>query len=273
MPEALAEADRLQRLGGPGTPLGGLDAERDEGGLHVLLGGERGDEVEALEDEADGLAAHGRQPALGERGQVGAVEQDAARGGAVEAAEHLEEGGLAAARGALDDETVPLGEGEVDPGERVDSLLSAPVLLGDADEFVHGGTPVVRGWVRAVGYSTRRSASAGRSREARQAPKAPATSPPPRARRTARPTVVTLTGAVRAMSTVLPTAVPGSAGAAAEDHASAASAAEPAAARAEFGGEGRARGGDGVRSGEADRDAERAPDDAVDECLADDLAA
>jgi hypothetical protein len=69
------------------------------------------------------------------------VEFDAARGGPVETAEHLEKGGFPATRGALDDEPVAVRDGQVDPGERVDRLLAPGIALGDASEFVHGATP------------------------------------------------------------------------------------------------------------------------------------
>src|SRR5205823_2685575 len=104
------------------------------------LGGEGRDEVEGLEDEADVLAADLCELGLGEPGQVGAVEDDFTCGGPVEAAEHLEEGGLAAAGGALDDEAVPVGDGEVDAVEGVDGVLASGVALGDVSQFVHEGS-------------------------------------------------------------------------------------------------------------------------------------
>ena len=57
-------------------------------------------------------------------GEVDAVELDAARGGPVETAEHLEQRGLAAAGGALDDELVAVLDGEVDAGSA--STVSLP---------------------------------------------------------------------------------------------------------------------------------------------------
>jgi hypothetical protein len=109
--EPLPEPDGGQGLGRPLPPLLHLHTEGYEGGLDVLLGGEGGDEVEGLEDEADVLAADLGELGLRQLGQVGAVEHDFALCGLVQSAEHLEQGGLAAARGALDDETVPVGDG------------------------------------------------------------------------------------------------------------------------------------------------------------------
>ena len=59
-------------------PVGRCHPERDQGRLDVLLGGQGGDEVEGLEDEADRGGAHLGQPALPQPGQILAAEQDRA---------------------------------------------------------------------------------------------------------------------------------------------------------------------------------------------------
>jgi hypothetical protein len=130
MPEALAETDGLQCLGGSFTAFLGLHAEWDESGLDVFLGRQGRNEIEALEDETDVLAADFCEATLGQLGEICSVEVDAAVCGAVESAEHLEEGGLAAACGALDDEAVAVGDGEVDAGEGVHGFLASGVGLG-----------------------------------------------------------------------------------------------------------------------------------------------
>jgi hypothetical protein len=61
---ALAEADGLQRLGRSFAAFLRLDAEGDQGRLDVLVGGQGRDEVEALEDEADALAAYAGEPRI-----------------------------------------------------------------------------------------------------------------------------------------------------------------------------------------------------------------
>src|SRR5689334_17658332 len=70
----------------------------------------------------------------------------------------------------------------------------SPAPLGGSAPASHKGTPR---------YSTRLNASAGLSLDARQPPNAPAIRPPATARATAIATVVALTGAVRATSSVL----------------------------------------------------------------------
>ena len=135
--QTVAEGDRGQRLGGPLAPLLGLHTERYERRLDVLLRGQRRDEVERLEDDADLLGAQPGQLGLADGGEVHAVQLDAAGGGAVETADHLQQGGLAAARGALDDELVAVLDGEVDATQRLHRLLAPRVALGDASELVH----------------------------------------------------------------------------------------------------------------------------------------
>ena len=70
--------------------------------LDVAHCAESGQQVEALEDEADFGAAHLSALAVGELGEVDAVDQNRATGGVGETAEDVEEGGLAGARGTDD---------------------------------------------------------------------------------------------------------------------------------------------------------------------------
>src|SRR5258708_18378307 len=73
------------------------DVVRD---LDVAHGGEGGQKVEALEDEADLGAAHPGAFAIGEFGEVYAVDEDGAAGGVGGAPGGGEEGRLAGAEGA-----------------------------------------------------------------------------------------------------------------------------------------------------------------------------
>ena len=82
--------------------LGGLDLHVDEGQLHVLEHVQLIDEVEALEYEADVAFAVLGALFLFQRAYFLAEELVLARGGVVEEAEDVEEGGLAAAGGAHD---------------------------------------------------------------------------------------------------------------------------------------------------------------------------
>jgi len=78
-------------------PLGRQQLERHQ---HVLESGEGGQELKALEDEADALGAQGGAAILVERIQRHTVEAHAAFAGSVEAGEQAQQRRLAAARGA-----------------------------------------------------------------------------------------------------------------------------------------------------------------------------
>src|SRR6185437_10497842 len=82
------------------------------GDLDVGAGGEGGEQVEFLEDEADAGAAHARAFSVTEGGEVGSANEDAAGGGAGESAEEVEEGGFAAAGGSDDGDELARFDGE-----------------------------------------------------------------------------------------------------------------------------------------------------------------
>ena len=73
----------------------------------VLLGGERRDQVERLEHEADLGAAELGELTVLERGQPGVADEDGAAGEAVEAGEAVQQGALARARRAHDRGELP----------------------------------------------------------------------------------------------------------------------------------------------------------------------
>src|SRR5262249_54386103 len=96
----------------------GTAAQR-EGPRHVLEGGERGDEMEGLEDVADGVAPESREVVLVEAGEIHIVDDDAARRRPVEARDETEQGRLAAARGARDGCELARGNLETHVGEDI----------------------------------------------------------------------------------------------------------------------------------------------------------
>lgn len=61
-PPDRSDGARVRRSPGPLASSGPLDAERDEGGPDLLPRGERGDEVERREDDADPLDARPGRP-------------------------------------------------------------------------------------------------------------------------------------------------------------------------------------------------------------------
>src|SRR5699024_4965322 len=96
----------------------------------VLGRGERGDEVEVLEDVTD-LAATQRGTLLGpEAAHRGAPDLDDARVGGVEPASDVEERRLAGARRTHDGDELARTDVEVDAVERVDGILARPVGAG-----------------------------------------------------------------------------------------------------------------------------------------------
>ncbi len=95
-----------------GKPPGDIDAEFD-----VLAGSEPGEEVEALEDEANGGPAEGKEVAPAGGGDVPPADDYGACGGGIEGADDVEERGLAAARGTKHDDELAFRHGERDIGE------------------------------------------------------------------------------------------------------------------------------------------------------------
>src|SRR5687768_4351469 len=93
-------------------PRPALDALQLEDHLDILGGGERGEEIEALEDEAHVPAAHPGQLRLVQVGHAFPVDGDAAGGWAEYASQHGQEGGLAAPRGPEDGDHLAGARGE-----------------------------------------------------------------------------------------------------------------------------------------------------------------
>ena len=94
--EPVAEPDAREQLAR--ARAGAAVAAQLERHLHVLERGERRDQLKALEDESNFLAAQPRALVLVHRGEVGVVEQHLAARRRVESGEQAEERRLAAAR-------------------------------------------------------------------------------------------------------------------------------------------------------------------------------
>jgi hypothetical protein len=125
---ALGQPHAREELARAGGGLGvAPQLERD---LDVLLRGEGRDELEALEDEADALAAEPRPTVLAQRREVGAVEEHRAAGGRVEAGEKSEEGGLSAPRWSDNRDERTLRHRERDVSEDGELRAPAPVFFG-----------------------------------------------------------------------------------------------------------------------------------------------
>src|SRR5208337_1565983 len=96
----MGEADALEGFADSGGAIGAGDFGEAEGEFDIFLEGHTGEKVEGLEDHADGVAAVTREIKWCERGNVLAVGEDGAGGGAVESGDQIEERGFAGAGGA-----------------------------------------------------------------------------------------------------------------------------------------------------------------------------
>ena len=142
VPQAVAQPHCLQCTDGLLAPLrGGVGGIVHQGQLHILHGRGLGQEVVALEDEAYLAVAQGRPPVLVHGPDGYAVEPVFSRSGGVQAAEGVEQGGLARAGGAHDGHELPFGDGEGHSSERVDRLFSDYEVAADileSDNLSHG---------------------------------------------------------------------------------------------------------------------------------------
>ncbi len=114
----------------PGSVLRRLPAEL-EGDLHVLPGGERRDELECLEHEADFLGPEPGPLILVERAQVLAIQLHPAGGRAVQSRQEPEQSRLAAAARAQDREEPAGGQAERDILQHREGPPAREVRLGE----------------------------------------------------------------------------------------------------------------------------------------------
>src|SRR5579872_5160394 len=164
---AVGETDLLEQRERARAQLVAVDAGRRKLRLDVLERVQRRDQVERLEDEAEGAQAQLGEVAVSERAEVAALEEHRAARRAVERAEELQQRRLAGARRPDDRDDLRVVDRQVDACERGNRRLAALERARDAAELVE-----------RVAHSTCLSASAGRSRAARSAPAPPAIRPP-----------------------------------------------------------------------------------------------
>ena len=140
---AVGQADRVQRLQGPlalarsGQALAGVEHRQ----FDILQRGGAGQQVEALEDEADLLVADVGQFVAAELRDVDAVERILPPGRPVEAADDVHHGGLAGAAGAHERDELALGDFQRHAAHGVHIHLAGVVGLVDVLELndgVHG---------------------------------------------------------------------------------------------------------------------------------------
>src|SRR5262249_14780721 len=146
---AVREAHDLERGERALAPLALRERGEQERQLHVLGRVQDRDQVVELEDEAHVVAAAGRERALGGWPDLGARDDDLARGRAVDARDQVEERRLARARGAHQGYELALGHLEVDAVEDHDLLAVPLVDLSDLRDAHHRASrPRVRALLR-----------------------------------------------------------------------------------------------------------------------------
>ena len=142
----VVEADQAQQLVEPRPVHRRVRAGDDRGQSHVLLDGEHGNQVEELEHEADPPAPEERELVVAQGRQRRAVHHDLTRGGRVEAAHEMEQGGLPGSRRSHDGEEAPGGHVEGDAVERAPRVVFLD-QIAHGDDGGAGGHP---GSVRIV---------------------------------------------------------------------------------------------------------------------------
>ena len=114
---AMLDADALEKLLDAWVTFGCWNADQLEGEFDIFEDGEGWEEVEELEDGADlGSAEEGETLGI-ELAELGGADADGAGVGAVDAAEAIEEGGFAAARGSHEGDAFAGMDGKGDVAE------------------------------------------------------------------------------------------------------------------------------------------------------------
>src|SRR5262249_51755262 len=131
----VGEAHLLEERHHPGAtlvaPEASLEEERE---LDVLEDAQHADQVEALEDEADGVEAEASELPLAERCRVLPHDAHRAAGGDVDTADEVEKGGLSAAGWAGDGDELAAVNVEGDAPECRDDGGPQLVLLHHVDD-------------------------------------------------------------------------------------------------------------------------------------------
>ena len=134
----VGDAHLLQQGQGPLAALPATHARVEHGQLHIAHDARLGQEVVALEDEADLLVADPGQLAAREPLDLSPVERVGAGRGEVQAAQDGHEGGFAGSRGADEGHELALLHREVDAPEGVDRRPVGPVDLGETASLDDG---------------------------------------------------------------------------------------------------------------------------------------
>jgi len=138
MAEAVREANALKGFADAGGAFGAIDFGEAEREFDVFFEGHAREEIEGLEDHADGVAAVAGEFDGREGGNVLAEGEDGAGGGAVEPGDEVEQSGFAGAGGAEEGEEFVFGDGEGDFVDGADGGFAHGVVAGDTIELDGG---------------------------------------------------------------------------------------------------------------------------------------
>jgi acyl-CoA thioesterase-1 len=119
--EAALEADAVQEFAGA-IAGSGIGAREFHGQEHVLLGGERGNQVVGLEDETDLAAPQERHFVLAQMRNLLAIQNYLSRSRRIEAGQQTEQGAFTAAGGSHDRGELAPGNLEIDAFENFDPV-------------------------------------------------------------------------------------------------------------------------------------------------------
>src|SRR5690606_38108955 len=145
------QADQTQSDLGPSGAFGAAHLAQQKRQFDVLLRAQHRQQVVELEHEADMLGTPAGQLAGLELVDTLAVDADAAGGGRIQAADQVQQGGLARARRAHQGEEIATLDVEVDAVQHLDLLLATDVMLGelpDLDQGLGHRGPRVSRWIR-----------------------------------------------------------------------------------------------------------------------------
>ena len=134
----IPEADFAQRLLRPAAALGMRNARDCQRQLHIRQNRLVGDQVIGLKDKADGVVAIGVPVGVRELSGGASVDDQVSRAEAVQAADDVQQRGLAAAGVAQDRDKLALAEFKIDSLERVNFGIGDHIVFFDVSQLQHG---------------------------------------------------------------------------------------------------------------------------------------
>jgi len=136
--KTMCEANALEGFADTRWALGPIHFGEAKWEFDILFEGHAREEVERLEDHADGVAAIAGEFYRGKSRDVLTMRGDRTGCGAIQAGDEIEERGFAGAGGAEECEELVVGNGERKFVDRADGSFAHGVVAGDAIELDSG---------------------------------------------------------------------------------------------------------------------------------------